>query len=311
MKQTVFSATTTTLGVGASEYYAKQKDMHDDPAKYRGLKFGFPELDKMVGGALKKMFIIVAGAPKLGKTTWGIVVAERFAHQVQDNEMVLYISLEMGVHEIVSKIIANVGEIEMNKFRDVSLEEKDWVKFAQATDEVSQLPLLVAEGAYTIEEIEHIVDDYASKEIKIRAIVLDYFQLMSGDGNGKRWEQLETLSRGLKQLAMQKDLSIIALSQQTKEALQSVESSKDPLSMAGTQALLRDCDLMMIILPHKDENSDEEISFLRDLYVARARNSQVVDIPIVCTFNGTYCRFGSLADPKKIPYIDKEPIPNW
>lgn len=261
-----------------------------DADKWRGLKFGHPELDEITGGLRKGEFVVVAGAQKAGKTTVALAWAQRFAEQLQPEELVLYVSLEMSHEAIAGRVLANLSDIDVSKFRDYTIDKQDENKLDTGLEKLKSLPVLWNVGAYNIAGIEAIVEEYSSK---IRVVVVDYFQLMLGENtsSSKRYEQLEDISLRLKRLTLNYNLSVVALSQQSREALKSIERQKDPNTLAGTQSLVRDCDLLLLILPYLDD-ADEEVPYLRKLYIALSRNS-IADVTMEAAFSGTYCRFGA------------------
>lgn len=285
------TGTTLTSEQLGHAYREQLKERLEHPEKWHGLKYGHPELDKVTGGLRRGEFVIVAGAQKAGKTTVALAWAQHFATQLQPGEMVLYVSLEMSHEAIAARILANQSDIEINKFRDYDFAEQDFEKLNDGISRLDKLPGLWNTGAYSIEAIEQIVERYQDK---IRVVIVDYFQLMIGENpSSKRYEQLEDLSLRLKRLTLIKDLSVLAISQQNREALKSIDRLKDPNTMAGTQSLVRDCDLLILILPYIV--NEEEVPHMRKLHIALSRNS-TADITMDAIFSGTFCRFGAPAN---------------
>lgn len=292
----------------AHEFRAQLKERQDEPEKWRGLQFGHADLDELTGGLRKGEFCVVAGAQKAGKTSVALAWAQQFAKQVQEGELVLFVSLEMSHESVAGRVLANLSDIEVSKFRDYKLDEGDWAKLDKGVLKLEKLPVLWNVGAYNIDGIEAIVEEHGDK---MRVVVVDYFQLMFGEAgrNTKRFEQLEEISLRLKRLTLNYDLSVIAISQQNREALRSIERQKDPNTIAGTQSLARDCDLLLLILPCIKDG--EEVPHIRKLYVALSRNSGA-GATYDAFFSGAYCRFGALTDqeipempPQKEQYWDK------
>lgn len=296
----IIKGTTLTSKELSAQYYEEQVDHHKDPEKWRGLPFGHPDLDAVTGGARKTEFIVIAGAQKMGKTTLAVDMLLNFAQRVQQDEAVLLVSLEMSHSGIAARVFSNLAEIDVTKFRDYKLEESDWPKFKGAADRLAGLPILWNDGAYTLEGVEAIIKEYGN----IRVVVVDYFQLMMGDRRlAKRYEQLEDLSRRLKQLANQNGMTVIALSQQTREALKSVVKQKDPNTMAGTQSLARDADMMLIILPLMKD--DEEVPHMREIWVALSRNSRA-EVGVEAVFIPKFARIGAPASDVIPPMPESE-----
>jgi replicative DNA helicase len=276
----------------AEAYLEQIRERQEEPEKWRGLQFGHSELDEITGGIRKGEFVVVAGAQKAGKTTVALDWAQRLSKQVQPEELVLFVSLEMSHDSLAGRVLANLSDVEVTKFRDYKLNNEDWEKVERGAGKLKKLPVLWNVGAYSIDGIEQIVEEYQEK---IRVVVVDYFQLMFGNGNrnSKRFEQLEEISLRLKRLTLNYNLSVIAISQQNREALKSIERQKDPNTMAGTQSLARDCDLLLLILPYMVDG--EEVPHMRKIHIALARNS-TVGVTMDAVFSGAYCRFGAPAN---------------
>ena len=277
----------------------QQRERQSDPDKWQGLPFGHADLDKSTGGARRGELTVVAGAQKIGKTTYAKNMAMSFAKKLLASEItdqyILYISLEMGHEGLGARVFANEANIDITKFRDYELDPGDYARLETTIEFYEELPALWDTGTYSYQELLNVLDHYEKNDGgNIRAIILDYFQLFSTKGlsaASARHEQLSALSRALKQLARTTGISIIVISQQSRTALTSFKKRKDPNTMAGTQALVRDCDLLIMILEKFDEDK-EEIPHMRELYVGLSRNSRA-DIAFDSIFVGKYARTGA------------------
>lgn len=299
----IIKGTTFTSTELAHSFREQLVERHENPEKWRGLQFNHPDLDNLTGGLRQGEFAVVAGAQKAGKTNIALSWAQSFAKQVQPGELVLFVSLEMSHDALAGRVLSNLSNIEVSRFRDYKLTSFDWDKLDSGVDKMEELPILWNVGAYNIEGIEEIVHEYMDS---IRVIVVDYFQLMYDEGNSKRFEQLEAISRSLKQMTLNNHMSVLAISQQSREALRSAERQKDPNTMAGTQSLVRDCDLLIIIQPYIKDN--EEVPHLRKLHVALARNS-AAGVTFDAFFSGAYCRFGAVTN-EDVPEMPVKPY-DW
>lgn len=288
----VYTGKTLTSPELAETFYDDLQQKTSDPEFWKGLAFGHVDLTNITGGARKSEFIVIAGPQKSGKTTWGLFLASEFGKQLNElekEELVLVISLEMRHSGLAGRVLANLSNIEVSKFRDYELEEQDWQKLDEGIAKLEALPVLWNVNCYTIEGVEALIEEYKDK---IRVVIIDYFQLMSSGAfrSGKRHEQLEDISRRLKQIAMMGDTTVIALSQQTREALVNVKRKRDPNTLAGTQALARDADMLLIILPYIEDG--EEVPHLREIYVGLSRNS-VAGVSVTTVFSGEFARVGA------------------
>lgn len=289
-----------------------QKERQKNPDKYRGLPFGHADLDKDTGGARRGEMIVIAGAQKIGKTTYGINVSMSFAKKLlaaKLDEHVLYISLEMGHGSLGARVYANEATIDVTRFRDYELDEGDYARLQVTVDAYKDMPGLWDVGTYNYANLIQTVNNLEEEGMPIRAIVIDYFQLFSAKGlqaGTRRFEQLSALSRALKQYARKTGCSVIVLSQQSREALKSFKRRKDPNTIAGTQALVRDCDMLLIVLEKYDDD-EEEIPHMREIYVGLSRNSPA-DITYDTIFVGKYARMGApLGEEGDIEHLENLP----
>lgn len=287
--------TTKELGEDLLE---KQRERQENPEKWRGLPFGHADLDSDTGGARRGEVIVVAGAQKIGKTTFAKNFAVSFAKSLRSadlEEYVLYISLEMSHEGLAGRVFANEANIDATKFRDYALDESEFERLEQAVDQSSDLPALWDTGTYSYKDLQRVVNELeGNKEKPLRAIIVDYFQLFSSEGirtGRRRHEQLAALSREFKQLSRSLNCTVVLLSQQSRKALTSFKRRKDPNTLAETQALVRDCDMLIIILEKYDEDK-EEIPHMRELYLGLSRNSPA-DRTYDTVFVGKYARTGA------------------
>lgn len=302
--------TTKELGESLLE---TQRERQQNPEKWRGLPFGHPDLDENTGGARRGEMIVIAGAQKVGKTTWAKDIALSFAKSIRQaklDEYVLYVTLEMGHQEIAARVFANEANIDVTKFRDYKLDDEDYLRLERKVKELGDLPGLWDTGTYNYAGLIKTLNEYpnADGSTPIRVIVIDYFQLFSGEGlnaGTRRHQQLAALSRKLKQLSRELGISTVVLSQQSRRALTSFKRRKDPNTLAGTQALVRDCDLLLMFLDKVDEDK-QEIPHMREIYVGLAR-SATAGISYDAVFYGQYSRTGALADDADIDNLEEAP----
>lgn len=297
-RETVLTGLTLTHLEASEQLYDHQVERQKDPDKWRGYPFNNPDLNKIVGGARQKELVVVAAAQKGGKSTWAkdqAVFLAKHIKKIGTDELVLYISLEMGHDLMMARVYANEASIDVTKFRDYMLDEDDYTDLIGVIEEHKDLPILWNVGCYTIAGIKELLNHYQN----IRVIVLDYFQLMNPDPGsyGKGFEIFRALSKELKALTNDRDLTIIAVSQQSREALKSFKRSRDPNTLSSTQGLVQDCDLLIFILTVLDDDK-EEIPGLRELVVALARNSDVGSC--MSLFQGQYARTGAVIDERRI-----------
>lgn len=280
------------------KYEEETKLRAENPELFRGIPFGIPRLDMITGGARRKEVIVVAGSQKSGKSTFSNQLAKNWGYYLTGTDEVgIIIQLEMSFTAMLNRMVANISTMDISKLRDYKLEEKDWEDFDFALDRLEDLPVWWNVNCYSMAGVAALAKqyetfEYEGEEKKLRFLIIDYFQLMNDkESNAKRWEELLNISRKLKQLANLLDITIILLAQQTRESLSSIKSQKSSNTIAGTQALAQDLDMLLIILNVVKDG--KEVKHLREIYVADSRNSDKHE-GVEVLFSGRYAKMGPL-----------------
>ena len=251
-------------------------DLNKNPENYRGWRTGFPKLDILIGGILRRKFYVVGGKQKSGKSAFSATLAVNLNKQGVN---VLYISLEMDNLEMAMRVFSNMAAIDMTKFRDVDISIGDLFALENASKLVELWPGFWDYGSTKIKDVEKVIN-----ETQCNVVILDYFQLMEGIATEKRREGLEGLSRRLKGLTNRKDkkqVTVIVPSQVNRASIRS--GNMDANAFLDTGALERDCDVALMIMDVLDEDG-EEISNKRKIKVVASRVSGVGEIEVY--FNG-------------------------
>jgi replicative DNA helicase len=196
-----------------------------------GVRSGFYDLDAMTQGFQRSDLIIVAARPSMGKTALALNMARNIAN---DGLPVLVFSLEMSKEDLVIRLLSSASKIEMGRIRSGKITQQEWEPLGHAVSTVSQLPLHIDD------QCTATVNDMRSRARKLQsecgglgAIVIDYLQLMGGDSDF-RVQELAKITRGLKGLARELKVPVIALSQLSR----GVESRNDKRPMMSD---LREC----------------------------------------------------------------------
>lgn len=185
------------------EDVCKNKDLNKGVT---GIDTGFRDLNRMTGGLQKQDLIIVAARPSMGKTT----LAVNIATSVSKTKTVAIFSLEMSKEQIARKVLASQTHIDLLKINTGNLDYKDWESIGKTTGPLSNNKLFIDDtGALGVAEIKA-----KSKKIKLQhgldLIIVDYLQLITSRGEN-RTQEISKISRGLKQIAKDLDVPVIAL----------------------------------------------------------------------------------------------------
>src|SRR5215813_3554805 len=179
-----------------------------------GLETHYADLDEKTSGLQKSDLIIIAGRPSMGKTSFAMNIAENAA--IEDTKTVAVFSLEMSKEALLQRMLCSVARVDAHKFRTGSLWQDDIRKIAQALEKLSQAPIFVDDTpGITVSEMRAKARRLQQSKGALDLVVVDYLQLMSG--GGKRYEnrtqEVSAISRGLKALAKELQVPVVALSQ--------------------------------------------------------------------------------------------------
>ena len=278
-----------------------------------GLPTGFNKFDHMTAGLQPENLIIVAARPGVGKTSWAVNVAMNCAllHKMP----VLIFSLEMSKYELMERMLAGEARIDSARLKRGQIEYSDWKnRIYPAGNRLAQAPILIDDsGAPTILDIRAKARRFRSDmryftkapdagERQLGLIVVDYLQLARGASGKKdesREREIADISRGLKTLAKDLKLPIIAVSQLNR-GLEKREDKRPQLSdLRESGAIEQDAD--MIVFIHRDEMFNPESSERgkAELIVGKHRHGPTGTVPL--TFIREYTRFENYSEELEEP----------
>lgn len=190
------------------------KRYHSDNKEITGLPTGFTKLDEMTAGMQPGDLIVVAGRPSMGKTALAMNIAEHVGVEV--GKPVVVFSIEMTDVQLVQRMLGSVGRVDQHKLRTGNLHDEDWSRLNQAMGKLSQSPFIIEETAsLTIVELRARARRIARDNPGLGFIIVDYLQLMAtrGQTQSERTAEIGEISRGLKALAKELNIPVMALSQ--------------------------------------------------------------------------------------------------
>ncbi|MHB1415240.1 MAG: replicative DNA helicase [Chloroflexota bacterium] len=209
------------LHVALKEYFDTIDFLHQHKGEVVGVPSGFRDLDQMTGGLHASDLVIIAGRPAVGKTSFVLSIAQNAAvkHQVP----VALFSLEMSVEQLVQRLLCSEATVDSQRLRSGFIDEFEWHRISTAFGVLSEAPIYIDDTA-NITTLELRAKARRMKaEHNIQLLIIDYLQLMQGRGLENRVQEVSEISRGLKGLARELDLPVIALSQLSR----AVESRQD------------------------------------------------------------------------------------
>lgn len=260
----------------------------------RGLETMFTELDDMLNGLQKGEMIIVAARPSMGKTAIAMNMVEGIA--ADGRQPVAVFSLEMSKQQLAQRMLCSRGEIDSHKLRKGMLQAHEYQKLASVVGELAKAPIWVDDSpGLTILDLRA-----KARRLKlqhdIKAIMIDYMQLMDNPGPDSRQQQISEISRGIKAVARDLEVPVIALSQLNR-ASEGREGHRPRMSdLRESGSIEQDADVIML-LHREDYYRMSEPDFVPDniaeIIVAKQRNGPTGTVKL--TFDNKCTRFRNLA----------------
>ena len=266
-----------------SEAFERIDDMHRQSGKLRGLPTGFTDLDNLLGGLQNSDLVILAARPSVGKTALAMDIARQAASKSKKG--VAIFSLEMSKEQLVDRMLCAQSNINLWKMRTGKLSDKegqnDFARISEAMGQLSEAPIYIDDStSLSIMEIRAKARRLQTEK-GLGLIVIDYLQLMEGKGkySGDRVQEISEISRGLKGVARELDIPVLALAQLSRAAEQQAGASIPKLShLRDSGSIEQDADVVMFIyrkavdrafniqdLPLEEKNKAE-------IYIAKHRN---------------------------------------
>ena len=230
--------------------------------KIAGLPSGLKDLDKKLGGFHNSDLIIIAGRPSMGKTALGTNIAFNAAKKFKEKEdefgnkttidggKIAFFSLEMSSEQLATRVLAEQSKISGDKMRKAELNKEDFKKIAKVSSELENLNLVIDDNPILTIPSLRARARRLKRLYDIDMIIIDYLQLMSGSQNVKndgRVQEISEITRGLKAIAKELNIPIIALSQLSRQVEQ--REDKRPLlaDLRESGTIEQDSDVVMFI----------------------------------------------------------------
>ena len=269
-------------------------EWHTNPDKLRGLSTGFSDFDKLTGGLRAGDLVVVAGRPSMGKTTLAVNMAEYAAINPNIRASVALFSMEMPSEQVITRMLASIGSVPLGSIRSGRISDEDWVRITGATSQLSESKIFVDETpALTPTELRARARR-VKREHGLDLIVVDYLQLMQVPGTKEnRATEIAEISRGLKALAKELSVPVIALSQLNRSVEQREHKKPVMSDLRESGAIEQDAD--MILLIYRDEVYDKNTTKkgIAEIDLAKHRNGEIGTF--LLTFQGQYTRFVNYA----------------
>jgi replicative DNA helicase len=322
--QSFSHALTTAVDMAARAYQREEK--------LSGLATGLKDLDALLGGLQKSDLVIIAGRPGMGKTALATNIAYNIANSFEpetkadgtieplDGGRVGFFSLEMSAEQLATRIVSEQTEISSSTIRRGGITEAEFEKLVAFSRTMQHLPLHIDEtGGISISQLAARARRL-KRQRGLDLLVVDYIQLIQGSSRRAREgrvQEVTEITTGLKALAKQLNIPIVALSQLSRQ-VEARDDKRPQLSdLRESGSIEQDADVVMFVYRDayylsnaepREHNSQEhgewqakfdKVKFLAEVIIGKQRHGPTGTVPL--HFNGRYTRFADAADSSRLP----------
>jgi replicative DNA helicase len=297
VKQSIVSLETVL-----AESFERLDELHKDKGKLRGIPSGYRDLDNVLAGFQRSDLIILAARPSMGKTAFVLNLAHNVAVGAQ--MPVLMFSLEMSKEQLVDRMLARESGVDAWSLRTGNLSDADFEKIGHAMGTLSEAQIFIDDSpGITVSDLRTKARREAHKH-QLGLIIVDYLQLMSGGsrfGNeGNRVQEISEISRGLKGIARELNLPIIALSQLSR----SVESRNPQIpqlaDLRESGSIEQDADVVAFLYREEYYNPESDRKNIMDVLIKKHRNGPTQNLELY--FDREKQRISSLDTKHSTPF---------
>ena len=279
-----------------------------------GLKTGLKDFDKKIGGLHKSDLIIIAGRPSMGKTAFATNIASNISKEFQTkNKNVLLFSLEMSSEQLATRLIGELAELSSENIRTGNLSKADFSKLLKSSEDLKKLNLFIDDSpALSISSIRTRARRMKRK-FGLDLLILDYLQLVNGESraNDNRVQEISDITRGLKAIAKELNIPVIALSQLSRKVEDREEKRPQLSDLRESGAIEQDADLVVFLYreeyylartepPEGTEkheiwtNKMEKVHNIAEAIIAKHRHGPISKVKL--HFNPSWTKFSDLSE---------------
>lgn len=285
-----------------AESFDRLDDLHKDKQKIRGIPTGFKDIDNILAGFQRSDLVVLAARPSMGKTA----LALNFAHKVstQAHLPVLIFSLEMSKEQLVDRLLSMESGVDAWALRTGNLTDTDFEKIGQAMGTLSEAQVFIDDTpSITVSDLRTKARREAHQR-ELGLIIVDYLQLMSGGSRfgseGNRVQEISEISRGLKGVARELNVPVLALSQLSRSVENRSPQIPQLADLRESGSIEQDADVVMFIYREEYYNPETDRKKLTDIFVKKHRNGPTGGVELY--FDNDKQRFRSVDSRHSDPF---------
>lgn len=254
--------------------FERLDDLHKDKKKLRGIPTGYRDIDSMLAGLQRSDLLILAARPAMGKTAFVLNLAHNVA--VKAKEPVLIFSLEMSKEQLVDRLLSMQSGVDAWALRTGNLTDSDFEKIGEAMGVLSEAKIFIDDTPGLTVSDMRTKARRESHQNKLGLVIVDYLQLMSGgsrfSGEGSRVQEISEISRGLKGVARELDVPLIALSQLSRSVESRTPQIPQLSDLRESGSIEQDADIVAFLYREDYYNPESERKNIMDVLIKKHRS---------------------------------------
>lgn len=263
-----------------AESFDRLDSLHKDKDSLRGVPTGFSSIDNILAGLQNSDLIILAARPSMGKTSLALNIAQNVA--TKEGVPVGIFSLEMSKEQLIDRLLASEAGIDSWKLRTGNLEDNDFEKINKAMGVLAEAPIYIDDSAIANVMEMRTKARRLQSEHSLGLIVIDYLQLMSGRNNSSenRVQEISEISRGLKGMARELNVPVIALSQLSRSVEQRTPKIPQLSDLRESGSIEQDADVVMFIYREDYYDKESDKKNIAEVLIKKHRNGPTGDVEL-------------------------------
>ena len=288
-----------SLSILLGQAYDRLEYLHEHRGQILGVPTGLSQLDALLGGLQPSDLIILAARPSVGKTSMALNIAQHAA--VREQKKVAVFSLEMSKEQLALRLLSAETGINPRPLQTGFVDETDWSKIAMVMNDMATAQMWIDDSpALSVMELRTKARRLEAEQRGIDLVIVDYLQLMQPSTPNKdanRVQEVSDISRGLKQLARELKVPVVALSQLSRGVEQRGSAEPRLSDLRESGSIEQDSDVVIFLYRDGEQNPDAEVELIK-AKVAKHRNGPIGEVPL--QFRKANTRFYTVAAREEI-----------
>jgi replicative DNA helicase len=288
-----------SLSILLGQAYDRLEYLHEHRGQILGVPTGLSQLDALLGGLQPSDLIILAARPSVGKTSMALNIAQHAA--VRESKKVAVFSLEMSKEQLALRLLSAETGINPRPLQTGFVDETDWSKIAMVMNDMATAPMWIDDSpALSVMELRTKARRLEAEQHGIDLLIVDYLQLMQSSTPNKdnnRVQEVSDISRGLKQLARELKVPVVALSQLSRNVEQRGSAEPRLSDLRESGSLEQDSDVVIFLYRDGEQSPESEVELIK-AKIAKHRNGPIGEVPL--QFRKANTRFYTVAAREEI-----------